>query len=111
MAKFRMGGEVVDLKFSTYTNGTLAAMAYDEDGYTYAVLSKNLVDETPTNEYCVFIDENNLGEYNVIDTLINKGYGKPTGAMGLSGFCIYPEFEFNKDIVTNNQLVEEGLFC
>ena len=45
---------------------------------------------------CAFIDTNNNGN-DIIDWLIAHKLGKLTGDMELSGFCMYPEFEFDMD--------------
>ena len=43
-----------------------------------------------------FIDTNNNGD-DIIDWLVANDLGKPTGRERVSGWCIYPEFEFNMD--------------
>ena len=43
----------------------------------------NFVDTNNLPYICTFIEENNLGEH--------------TGMYGLSGYCIYPEYQFNID--------------
>lgn len=58
----------------------------------------------PCKPNCAFIDTNNNGEQ-IIDWLIKNGLGKKTRRIGQSGWCTYPEFEFDMDAV--NKYVEE----
>lgn len=55
---------------------------------------------------CAFIDTNNNGEQ-IIDWLENNNLGMYTGNFEISGYCIYPEFEF--DMNTVNKYVKEEL--
>lgn len=43
-----------------------------------------------------FIDVNNNG-WQIIDWLVKNNLGKPTKLEMISGFCTYPEFEFNME--------------
>lgn len=43
-----------------------------------------------------YIDTNNNGE-EILRWLFENGIGHLTGAVRQSGFCLYPEFEFNLD--------------
>lgn len=43
---------------------------------------------------CAFIDTNNNGE-EIIDWLVENKLGKPTGRIKVSGWYVYPEFEFD----------------
>ena len=45
---------------------------------------------------CAFIDTNNNGN-EIINWLTVNHLGKLTGRMEMSGWCLYPEFEFNMD--------------
>lgn len=47
-------------------------------------------------ENCAFIDTNNNGN-DIIDWLEANGLGTKTGRYKPSGFCVYPEFEFNME--------------
>ena len=47
-------------------------------------------------ENCAYIDTNNNGN-DIIDWLVSNGLGKLTGTTRISGFCVYPEFEFNME--------------
>lgn len=93
-------------QFTKYNNGNLALISIDEDGYLNEVITVNIEHEVLTNEFCAFIDTNNLPD-SIIDQLIRKNFGKLTGKYGFSGFCIYPEFEFNKQVVQENYKTEE----
>lgn len=47
---------------------------------------------------CAFIDVNDNGA-EIISWLIANKLGKPTGLLMPSGFCMYPEFEFDMNEV------------
>ena len=95
----RYSGEEVKPQFTTYDIGNnLALMLMEEDGGCYAVVTVNIPEQKLRNEYCAFIDTNNCGD-KIVGWLERNGFGRTTGGFGLSGFCTYPEFEFNKDIV------------
>ena len=52
--------------------------------------------DTDCKPNCAFIDTNNNGN-EIINWLIENKLGKLTGRMKMSGWCLYPEFEFNMD--------------
>ena len=61
-----------------------------EDG-PYAILTVNLSQKCKPN--CAFVDTNNCPW---AENFIEKyKLGMPTGDMKMSGFCIYPEYEFD----------------
>lgn len=66
------------------------------DGYyePWSDLTVNL--DTKCAENCAFIDTNNNGD-EIIDWLEAHGLGTTTGRYKASGFCVYPEFEFNME--------------
>ena len=91
--------EEVKLSFGEYScNKRVALDLIDNAGFTYTRVTTNLIDEVLSNENCAFIDVNNNGE-GIIEWLRHNNLGKFTGAIGFSGFCIYPEFEFDKEII------------
>lgn len=63
---------------------------------------------TPCRENCAFIDTNNNG-WEIIAWLIENKLGKLTGRERASGWCSYPEFEFDMDEI--NKYMEEELKC
>lgn len=91
----------VTIETANYVNnGNLAIQLWCEDG-PFATLTVNLDNKCKPN--CAFVDTNNcpwaeefIDQYNL---------GIPTGNMQISGFCCYPEYEFNLDAV--NKYVEE----
>lgn len=89
--------EEVSVEFSKYENNGRLALILKQDYEIYAVLTVNL-EEDIQNEYCAYIDTNNCGDY-ALEWLERNNFGKWTGRWGFSGFCTYPEFEFNKDVV------------
>lgn len=89
----------LNLKFNHYTsNGALALLAFDTEGAMWGVLTVNLTDTQLTDKNCSFLDTNNIGE-DIVHTLIKYNIGELTGQFGNSGFCIYPEFRFNTQLI------------
>jgi len=90
-------GTEVFVKYSKYMEGNRLALAlFDEDKSLYAVLTVNLPYEQLSDEHCAFIDINNLPD---AEEFIEKyNLAKPTGRYGFSGFCMYPEYRFNKEV-------------
>lgn len=68
----------------------------------WSMLTVNLTKKCKSN--CAFIDINNNGS-NIMEWLEKNNLGRPTGNYEVSGYCIYPEFEFNMEEV--NKYVEE----
>ena len=90
---FTFKGEDLLLRKGNYTNGRIGLMLVTSEGYPYSNVTVNLVDELVTNENCVFLDTNNAP---YIERFILKyKLGTPTGKMGISGFCTYPEYELD----------------
>ena len=78
-------------------NGNLyVGLVTHENGYaeSWQNLSVNL-GKTLDDNY-VYIDINNNGR-EIINWLCENGLGWLTGAERRSGFCVYPEFEFNME--------------
>lgn len=76
-------------------NGNLyVGLVTHESGYPepWQNLTINLSAKCKQN--CAFIDVNNNGN-EIVAWLIRNKLGKLTGNVKSSGFCIYPEFEFN----------------
>lgn len=91
-------GDIIYLKKEKYAiDGSLAIQAYCEDGSPFASITVK-ISESPTNNCCAFVDANNLGE-KIITFIENNNLGEFTGKFGLSGFCVYPECEFNLEEV------------
>jgi hypothetical protein len=62
-------------------------------------------------ENCAFIDTNNNGN-EIITWLEENNLGETTGRIAFSGWCVYPEFEFNmeelmKHVVSDERIVVE----
>lgn len=98
----------ITFKLSQYAeNGNLyVGLITTEEGYAepWSGLTVNL--STPCKKNCAFIDTNNNGN-EIIDWLISNNLGKLTGRTQLSGWCIYPEFEFNMEELEKH--VEGGI--
>ena len=80
-------------------NGNLyVGMITHEDGYPEPWSDLTVNTGLPCLENCAFIDTNNNGN-EIIEWLVNNNLGHLTGCMTISGFCVYPEFEFNIDVL------------
>ena len=80
------------LSFDTYCyGGGLALSLISVSDGPFATISVNLTDEQLTDKDCFFVDTNNCPWAESF--LEDNGIAKPTGNIGFSGFCIYPEFE------------------
>lgn len=95
------GNTDVTIETANYANnGNLAIQLWCEDG-PYATLTVNLNHKCKSN--CAFVDINNCPWAE--EFIAQYGLGVPTGNMQASGWCIYPEYEFDLDEV--NKYVEE----
>lgn len=96
----QLNGEIVIPKFGTYYTDTnkIALQLMDEYDNPYAVITKNLSGEILSNKNCAHIDINNNG-IKILDWLEKNGFGKITGEQAQSGFCVYPEFEFDSIMI------------
>lgn len=86
----------ITFRLDTYAqNGNLyVGMVTHEDGYPvpWSDLTVNL--GVKCKENCAYIDINNNGSV-IIEWLMAHGLGHLTGNLRTSGWCDYPEFEFN----------------
>ena len=89
------------LEKGNYTsNGTLAIQMYvEEEGFAmpWAMLTVNLTDKGATKDKA-YIDTNNLG-IEILEWLEVNGIATNTGKIGFSGFCVYPLYQFNKEVL------------
>lgn len=84
-------------KYAENDNLAIQMLCWDEEwAEPWSMLTVNLSKKCKPN--CAFIDINNNGDA-IIDWLISNNLGKPTDRLGFSGFCVYPEFEFDMDEV------------
>lgn len=85
-------------KLATYVeNGNLyVGLLSHEEGYPmpWSNLTVNLSVKCKPN--CAFIDTNNNGN-EIMTWLEQNGLGHYTGNLMPSGWCVYPEFEFNME--------------
>lgn len=88
----------ITFKLATYVeNGNLyVGLLCHDDGYPmpWQNLTVNL--SVPCKPNRAFIDTNNNGN-EIIDWLEQNGLGFCTGNLMPSGWCVYPEFEFNME--------------
>ena len=73
-------------------NDSLAVSLITDEGEPFATATVNLP-ESGKHPNRAFLDTNNCPGINL--WLTENGFGFPTGIMGFSGYCMYPEFEFN----------------
>lgn len=93
-------------------NGSLyVGLIANEEGWPepWSNLTVNLPLSSRCKPNCAYIDTNNNGE-EIIDWLEENGLGKTTERIAASGWCIYPEFEFDmealmKHVVSDDRIV------
>ena len=88
-------------------NGNLyVGMITNEEGYPepWSNLTVNL--SVPCKPNCAYIDTNNNGN-EVINWLESNGLGEKTGRVNFSGWCSYPEFEFNMEALMEHVVNDE----
>lgn len=86
------------------TNATLyVGLITNEEGYPepWQNLTVNLAESSRCKPNCAYIDTNNNGN-EIIDWLEENGLGEETGRIAFSGWCMYPEFEFNMEALMNH---------
>jgi hypothetical protein len=93
-------------------NATLyVGLLTNEEGYPepWQNLTVNLNESRRCKPNCAYIDTNNNGD-EIITWLEENGLGEETGRIAASGWCFYPEFEFNmealmKHVVNDKRIV------
>ena len=89
------------LDTAEYTNGRLAVeMLEVVDSWVepWSMLTVNVPDTELSDKNCAFIDTNNNGN-DIVFWLMENGLGSPTARWAYSGFCSYPEFRFNMELL------------
>ena len=66
-------------------------------------ITVNLPREELSGENCAFVDTNDAPFLPAF--LEENGLAEPTGMMGFSGFCAYPEYRFNMETVRKHEEV------
>ncbi len=78
--------------------GALAVLLLEEEnGEEFAVLTVN-IDGVAENDLS-YVDTNNNKW--AIEFIEENSLGVDTGAVGFSGYCVYPLFKFNEDKITS----------
>ena len=88
-------------------NGNLyVGMITNYEGYPepWSNLTVNL--SVPCKPNCAYIDTNNNGS-EIINWLESNGLGEKTGRVNFSGWCSYPEFEFNMEALMKHVVNDE----
>lgn len=87
----------ISVERSKYAIGDRTAILLQcDNGEPFAVVSVNLPDERPSDEDCFFVDDNNCPW--APDWLWVNKIAEPTGKIGYSGFCAYPEFRLVTEV-------------
>lgn len=89
----------IQLVFQMYTEGNLGIEMYvheHREVEPWGMLTINL--DGKRSKDCAFIDINNHG-YEIMKWIEKHGLGHPTGRIGQSGYCIYPEVRFEAELL------------
>lgn len=98
--KYKLYGKtynVIAHKTKYLCDESLAVTLEDADTHEpFATLTVNLSESGfSCEEGCAFVDINNLPDAS--EFILSNELGLPTGRLGYSGYCIYPEYRFNLD--------------
>ena len=89
----------VFIKKNTYQNNKrLAVQLIEQTGEPFAIITTNInypLSKNDTN--LAFIDTNNIPD--IEEWLIENKIAEPTGHIGYSGCCSYPEYRFNNEVL------------
>ena len=70
----------------------------------YCDITVNIPEEKLSGESCAFVDTNNAPF--ITEFLEKHNLAEPTGRLGFSGFCVYPEYKFNTEEISKHLLGE-----
>ena len=104
--KLERYGHVHNITFEldryAHGGGLAILMKCNEDfpNEAYGILTINLEDY-PTYGNKAYVDTNNLGD-EILQWIEDNNLGQPTGEIGYSGFCVYPEYKFNLDEINKH---------
>ena len=82
-------------------NSSLAILLYGDDDELFCGMTVNLTAYITSGNNCAFVDTNNNPW--IIDFINTYKLGKPTGRVGRSGYCEYPEYEFDLSKMNEGQ--------
>jgi len=82
-----------------YDNKNLAVDLFDPVEGPFARLTVNLGKKLPANQ--AFLDVNNCPWAE--EFVSENGLGKSAGKIGFSGYCAYPLYEFNTEVLNDNK--------
>lgn len=89
----------VSLDLDTYADNNRIAVLLtsweNNHAEPFAVITVNISDEQISGANCNFVDTNNLPY--ICKFIEENNLGMPTHNFGLSGYCAYPEYQFNLD--------------
>ena len=101
----RFGKHSIILRVDKYANnGNLAIEMVKVTDVCYepwSTLTVNLGKKCAPD--CAFIDVNNNGE-EIVDWLLENKFGVFTNEIEIRGFCIYPKFKFDMDVVRQHAM-------
>ena len=93
---------VKEMNIRSYSNNNTALELVCEDGIPLAVITVNLGDLLKKN--MAYIDTNNCPWAE--DFLIDNDFGIPTGEYKASGFCVYPLYQLDLEIIGKYNLTK-----
>lgn len=100
---FGIENEVLPYRTSYWCDGSLAIILRDAEGgpygEPYGKLTVNL--GYKLNKNCAFVDVNNMP--GAIKFIEKYKLGEDTGIRERSGFCIYPMYKFNVDMMEEDR--------
>lgn len=89
---------VFPVKSKYLNNKTLAVLLKDHNGYPFATLTVNIEGfDIVASDTRAFVDVNNCPWAE--EFIKDNNLGIPTGYTAVSGYCEYPLYEFNLDLL------------
>ena len=82
-------------------NGSLAILLFDEQEELFCDMTVNISTASTSGSNCAFVDTNNNPW--IIEYIEANELGKPTGRYASSGYCQYPEYEFDLSKMNEGQ--------
>ena len=84
---------LVPIMTTYHNNGRLAILLYDEDDEVFCDMTVNIPNGKLSGTKNAFIDTNNSPW--LVSFIKKHQLARPTGQYAMSGYCLYPEYEFD----------------
>ena len=100
----------VSFRVSSYCDGggLYIGIDYFDDEFQamapWCDMTVNIPETRLSSQKCAFVDVNNAGY--LVDFIRENGLGVQTGRVAHSGYCVYPEYEFDVDKIAEHLTVE-----